>query len=458
VVSLTKIADVPSSLEGLFAPSSVAVYGASADPTKLGHTLLHNVLSGGGVDDVVAIHPSATDLQGVAAVTSLDRPVDLAVVSVPSAVVPKAVADACAGGAANVIVLSSGFGETGSGGKAIEDDLVALARSHGTRLVGPNCMGVLAAQPNGWLNGTYFWDLPLQRGHLSFLSQSGAFGGMFFSEVRRRGLGVSRFLSLGNAADVNVIDALEAVAADPETQVIGVFAEAIPDGRRFVDVARSITERIPIVALKSGKSAAGGRAAASHTGSLAGQHSIVQAALRRAGVIEAPNTDTFFDLLSAWSSPATVRPATGRRIAIVTISGGPSVLAADAAEAAGLSLPLPSDATVKVLRELAPSFAAAGNPIDLTPQCAPSAFVPAINAVYDDPAFDAVIVINCGLERPELAEGVVAGVQRSGKPTVGFVLDVPKVEATLRSAGIALFPGPERAAIALAAVLTAGHS
>jgi acyl-CoA synthetase (NDP forming) len=437
-------------LTGLFAPRSVAVYGASNDTSKLGHTLLRNLISGGGVDDVTVVHPSASEILGVRAHSSLASSVDLAIVSVPAAAVPAAVTDAIDGGAANVIVLSSGFGEAGDHGRATQDSLVRTANARGVRLVGPNCMGVLShVGAERWVNGTYFWDLPLRPGGVAMVSQSGAFGGMFFGEVRRRQLGVSRFLSVGNAADVGPADAIEAIAADPATCVIGAFIEGIPDGRRFVDVVRSVTEHIPVVVLKAGKRGAGQRAAASHTGSLAAEHRVVQAAFRRAGVIEADESDDFFDALGALGGLR----RSGRSIAIVTISGGPSVLAADAAERAGLDLPSPSPATTDVVRAAAPSFAASGNPIDLTPQCAPDGFAPAIEAIFADAAFDGVVLVDCGLDRVEMADATIAAMRRTGKPVTAFVLDVPNVEQRLRDAGVALAPSPERAARMMRAIL-----
>jgi acyl-CoA synthetase (NDP forming) len=437
-------------LAGLFAPRSVAVYGASNDPSKLGHTLLRNLASGGAVEDIAVVHPSASEVLGIRARPSLSDAVDLAIVSVPSGAVSSAVRDAVDGGAANVIVLSSGFGETGEDGRRAQADLVAYASRRGARLVGPNCMGVLSHVGGGrWLNGTYFWDLPLVVGGVAMVSQSGAFGGMFFGEVRRRQLGVSRFLSVGNAADIGPVDAIAAIAAHPDTAVIGAFVEGIADGRRFVDVVRPITARLPVVVLKAGKRAAGQRAAASHTGSLAAEHRVVQAAFRRAGVIEADESDDFFDALGALAAPR----ACGRSIAIVTISGGPSVLAADAAERAGLQVPPPSDATVAAVRAAAPSFAAATNPIDLTPQCDPAGFGPAIGAVFDDPAFDAVVVVDCGLDRVELADATVASMRRTAKPVAAYLLDVPNVEQRLRDAGVAIALSPERAVRTMRAML-----
>ena len=436
------------SLDSLFTPHSVAVYGASAaDSRKLGNTLLANAVSGAG--EVVAVHPSADNIDGVPALASLDRPVDLALVSVPAQRVEAAVADAAAAGAKTGIVLSSGFGESGAKGRAIQDHIAALAGAAGMRLVGPNCMGVVSHLGDGkWLNGSYFWAVPETAGGLSFLSQSGAFGGMFFGHLRSSGLGLSRFLSVGNSADVSVTDVLEWLGEDPQTTAIGMFIEGIDDGRRFVEVARRVTASKPVVVLKAGKMKAGARAAASHTGSMAGNHKAVRAGLRRAGVIEAADTETFFDAMDAAAVGLTRTVV--RDIAIVTISGGPSVLAADAAERAGLTLPTLGDATLAQLRSLAPPFAALGNPIDLTPQCSINNFIPAIEAIYADEAVKGVVAINCGLDFSQFGTGVARGVRSTGKPTTAFVLDAPGVEAEMASAGVLRFASPERAVAALA--------
>ena len=436
------------SLDGLFKPQSIAVYGASAtDSRKLGNTLLANVGSGAG--EVLAVHPSADTIDGTAAVASLDRPVDLALISVPAARVEAAVTDAAAAGAKTGIVLSSGFGETGDEGRAVQARIAAVAGEKGMRLVGPNCMGVVSHVGEGrWLNGSYFWAVPKTSGGLSFVSQSGAFGGMFFGHLRSSGLGLSRFLSVGNAADVCGTDVLEWLGEDTQTTAVGMFIEGIDDGRRFVEVARRVAERKPVVVLKAGKMQAGAKAAASHTGSMAGSHTAVQAGFRRAGVIEAADTESFFDAMDAAAVGLTTTSA--RNIAIVTISGGPSVLAADAAERAGLTLPPLGDVTLARLRSLVPAFAALGNPIDLTPQCPIDHFVPAIEAIYADATVEAVVAINCGLDFPEFGSGVARGIAASGKPTTGFVLDAPGVEAEMAGAGVLRFGSPERAVAALA--------
>jgi acetyltransferase len=398
---------------------------------------------------VLAVHPSADNINGVPAFSSLDRPVDLALISVPGHRVESAVVDAAAAGAKTGIVLSSGFGETGAEGRAIQDHIAAIADAAAMRLVGPNCMGVVSHLGDGkWLNGSYFWAVPEAAGGLSFVSQSGAFGGMFFGHMRTTGLGLSRFLSVGNSADVTVTDALEWLGEDPQTTAIGMFIEGIDDGRRFVEVARRVTRRKPVVVLKAGKMAAGAKAAASHTGSMAGNHEAVRAGLRRAGVIEAADTESFLAAMDA--SAVGLTRTIVRDIAIVTISGGPSVLAADAAERAGLKLPALGEATLARLGSLTPPFAALGNPIDLTPQCPIDSFIPAIEAIYADEAVKGVVAINCGLDFPQFGVGVARGVGSTGKPTTAFLLDAPGVEAEMASAGVLRFASPERAVAALA--------
>jgi acetyltransferase len=437
------------SLDPLFAPRSVAVYGASAtDAGKLGNTLLGNVI--GGVDDVRCIHPNAGSIGGIAAQPTLADPVDLALVSVPAHAAEKALHDAVTGGARVVVVLSSGFGEAGPDGLALQERTAVLVREHGARLVGPNCMGVVSHLDDGrWLNASYFWSVPQLPGSLSFVSQSGAFGGMFLSEVKRRDLGFARFISLGNSPDVDVTDAVSWLASDPKTDVIGVFTEGLRDGRAFVEAARAVTPHKPIVVLKGGRSEAGARAAAGHTGSLAGSARAYEAGFRRAGVTAVDDSAEFFDVLTAFAAPRLHRH--GSKIAILTISGGPGVLAADCAERIGLELPTLSDERRAAIGAFAPDFAATGNPVDLTPQCPPEHFAAAIAEVYADDDLDGVVVINCGLDIPEFGAGVAAAYAATAKPTTAFLLDVPQVRRAVAGAGVPCFGSPEAAVRGFAA-------
>ena len=425
--------------------------GSTRDPSRLGNRLLRNVM-GSALDDVRAVSPTPGTAEGLPTVRALASPVDLALISVPAASVEAAMTDAADGGARAAIVLTSGFGETGEKGQAAQDRLRAIAARAGMRFLGPNCMGVISRLgDDGWMNGSYFWDIDLVPGGVTMLSQSGAFGGMFLAEMSRRGLGVCRFASLGNAADLDETHTLRWLAQDNETQVIGLFAEALTGGRDFVETVRSISDERPVVVLKAGKTTAGARAAISHIGSIAGAHGAVSAALRRAGALEAKTTDEFFDLLALAAS--SMQPPAGSRLAVLTVSGGPSVLAADEAERLGLVLPELADATLKALKAVVPSFAATRNPVDLTPQCPPEAYGPAVDAVYTDPNIDGVVVIDCGLDIPELADAVATAHKSTGKPTVAFIADAPTVARGLSSACVPLLSSPERAVKAYASLV-----
>jgi len=456
-------------LDALFLPASVAVYGASGkDGSRLGNVLLRNVATAGFLE-VHAVHPEAQLLEGVGAVASLEGPVDLALISVPAGSAVEAVADAARAGCPVGVVLSSGFAEAGPEGARLQEDLVAAAG--GMRLVGPNCMGIVSDVGPSWLNASYFWDPPRRRGPIGLVSQSGAFGGMFLAEARRRQLGLARFASVGNAADLSETDVLEWLGEDPSTQVIGMFVEGVRDGGRFVDVATKVASSKPVILLKGAKRSSGRRAAASHTGTLAGEHGVFAAAMRRAGVVEVSDSETFFDGLAvlagemgmnapgvrgelrrAHRAPGRAGPGDlpRQRVAIVTVSGGPGVLAADAAEDAGFEVAPPVGATRRRLSGLVPMFAALGNPFDFTPQCESGNLGLAVEAVFADPTFDSAVLIDCGLDRPELAVAFAAGAVTSGRKVTAFVLDTPKMRAVLDEAGVPCFDSPERAVRALA--------
>jgi acyl-CoA synthetase (NDP forming) len=436
------------SMDALFNPRSVAVYGASARREEaLGNVLLRNATAASL--PVVAVHPRAEHLEGVPAYTSLTGigDADLALISVPSAGARDAVRDAAEAGCRAAVVLSSGFGETDADGRRLQDEMVSTARAADMRLVGPNCMGVVSRQPVGALfNGSYFWDVPTQPSSISFVSQSGAMGGMFLDQVRRREAGLARFLSIGNAADVGVTETLGWLADDPETSAIGMFIEGIDDGPRFVEAATRATERKPVIALKGGRHASGARAAASHTGALAGAYGPVRAAFLRAGVEAATSTRELFDRLFSAEVPS----PSDRRVAVITVSGGPSVVAADAVTDHGLLLADLEEETQRRIRAHVPRFAAVGNPVDLTPQCDPSEMAPAVAAVYDDPQVDAAVIVNCGLNIPEFGEAIAEALGKRALPTAAFLLDVPAVAGPLRAAGVPLLGSPEDAVATVA--------
>jgi acetyltransferase len=440
-------------LTPLFAPRQVAVLGASRHPEKLGHRLLQNVLTPGFAGDVLPVNPSGEAIAGRAAVRRVeDLPpdLDLALVSLPAAAVPAAVRALAERRCRFCVILASGFGETGQEGRATQAELAEIARTTGMRIVGPNCMGVVNVP--GRLNASYFWDVPGHPGGITFVSQSGAYGGLFFREARERSLGVAKFLSIGNQADLGFADCLAWLADDPETRVVGLFVEGIRDGAAFVAAARRLARTTPVVALKGGRADAGRRAAGSHTGSLAGTWETYRAAFTAAGVVAVEETAELFDAIVTLEAHRT-RPARSEAVAILTISGGPSVVAADAAEAIGLRVPpLPAERRA-ALRAHLPAFGADGNPVDMTPQMEPGEFAPSVRLVLEAPEVEGAVAIDIGLDRPEYAEALAAAQAATGKPIVACTVDTPEMDRRFRAAGIPLVPGPERAVRAYRALV-----
>jgi acetyltransferase len=433
-----------SDLDPLFAPRRVAVLGASRNPTKLGHVLLRNVLAGGFTGEVLVVNPSGEPVLGCPTVRTteeLPEGVDLALVSLPPAAVLPSLSALAGRRARTAVILTSGFGEVDEQGRSAQAALLGAARGGGLRLVGPNCMGVYS-RPAG-LNGTYFWDVPALPGGLSIVSQSGAYGGLIMRHAGTLGLGVCRFLSVGNQVDLDIAAALEYLADDAETTLVACFVESVRDGRRFVEAALRVSRSKPVVVLKGGRSEAGGRAAGSHTGSLAGATEAYQAAFRRAGVVACADTEEFFDAIQALASPQP-RPQRAS-LAIVTVSGGPSVIAADTAEACGLEVPALTPGRQGDLRGILPPFAAVGNPVDLTPQVDPGAIAAAASLALAEPAVGGALAVNIGLDVPAFADGLVEASGRLGKPLLACAVDAPTVIARLRAAGVPVYATPERA-------------
>jgi acetyltransferase len=445
-----------TSLAALFSPQGVAVLGASRDPAKLGHRLLKNLSDYGYAGPIHPVHPSGEPILGYATIPQIaDLPegLDLALVSLPAPLVVPAVKALAERRVRVAVILSSGFGEVDAAGSAAQEELLAVAREAGMRLVGPNCMGVYSS--HGRLNGTYFWELPREPGRISVVSQSGAYGGLIFRHLGSLGLGVAKFVSIGNQADLGVEEFLEYLADDAETGLIACFLEAVRDGRRFVEAGRRATTVKPVVVLKGGRTRAGSRAAGSHTGALAGTSAIYEAAFRRAGIVALRETEEFFDAIQALAQSRGPLPR-DNRVAIVTVSGGPSVIAADTAEGLGLQVPALPEPCQAELRRMLPLFAATGNPVDLTPQIAPSAIAPAVRAVLCQEAISGAIAINVGLDLPEFGEGLIRAAEEERKPLVAFTADVPEVSRRFSSAGVPVLPTPERAVRAYHALYVAG--
>ena len=443
---------VRASLRPFFQPASVAVVGASSRRGTIGGELFRNVLEGdfrGVAYPVNRKGEPVAGVRGYRSVAEIDAPVDLAVISVPGEHVQAAAEDALRAGVRALVVISAGFAEIGSEGVARQERLLALVRSHGARLIGPNCLGVAAAGPR--LNAT-FAARSVPSGNIGFSSQSGALGLALLEATESRGLGLSAFVSIGNKADVSSNDLLEWWEDDDETSLVLLYVESFGNPRRFGRLARRVARRKPILALKSGTTATGQRAASSHTAALAGSEAAVDALFHQAGVIRAVSLEELIDvatLLSAHPEPP------GRRVAVLTNAGGLGILAADACDAAGLALPELGESTVERLRELLPAEASVANPVDMLGSATAESYAQALPVLLADPQVDAALVlfvpaVTSTAEEVAVAVEGAAGAAASEKPVLAVVMSASGIPAALRDgARVAGFAYPESAARAL---------
>jgi acetyltransferase len=304
-------------------PRAVAVIGASRDPSKLGYGILSNIIQYGFPGDVYPINPKADELLGLAcypSVLDVDGPIDLAVIVVPYQFVATTLEECGQKGIRGAIVISAGFREAGLDGVRREKKLTAIADEYGIRLIGPNCLGVIDTHCP--LNASFAAGMP-PTGEIAFMSQSGALCTAILDWALPKNIGFSRFVSLGNKADIDEVDLLEAWEQDPDTKVILLYTEGLTDGQRFIEVARRVTKNMPVVAIKSGTTSAGSRAVSSHTGSLAGSEQAYRAAFSQAGVMRAESIEEMFDFSLAFSYQPLLK---GGRVAIVTNAGGPGIM------------------------------------------------------------------------------------------------------------------------------------
>ncbi len=379
-------------LRRLMAPRRVAVIGASRERHKIGGAIFHNLLECGFTGAVFPVNPKAEAVAGVLAypsVAEVPGELDLAVIVVPAAAVARVVEECRAKGVHAVVVISAGFGETGEAGRALQDQLLAQVRAGGMRMVGPNCVGILNTDPAVGLNASFAARAPLA-GRIAMASQSGALGVALLDQAKAIGLGVSQFVSLGNRADLSSNDLLAYWAEDPHTDVILLYLESFGNPRNFGRIARAVSRRKPVVALRGGRSVAGARAAASHTGSLAGPSAGLDALLRQTGVLQVDSIEDLFGVAQMLAYQPLPR---GRRLAIVTNAGGPGILAADACAAQGLRLASLSAATRERLAAFLPPEASVQNPVDMIASATPESYRQAVEAVLADPGVDAVLMI-----------------------------------------------------------------
>jgi acetate---CoA ligase (ADP-forming) len=443
---------VTASLRPFFQPRSVAVVGASRRRGAIGGELFRNIVE---ADFTGAAYPVNRDgnpvagVRGYRSISEIPDPVDLAVLCVPAESVSAAATDALEKGVRALVVISAGFAEIGREGVARQEELLALVRAHGARLIGPNCLGISVAGVN--LNAT-FAARAAPAGNIGFSSQSGALGLALLEAAVTRGLGLSAFVSIGNKADVSSNDLLEWWEDEEETDAILLYVESFGNPHRFARIARRVARRKPILALKSGTSASGQRAASSHTAALAGSEAAVDALFRQAGVIRATSLEELIDATTLLSRRFRV---SGRSVALVTNAGGLGILGADACEAAGLQLPQLGDETRAALAELLPAEASLANPVDMLGGATAATYASVIPHLLADPVVDAVIVLfvpAVSSTADEVAAAVERSVREAGseKPALAVIVSADGVPEVLRdSPHVAAFAYPESAAQAL---------
>ena len=443
---------VVASLRPFFQAESVAVIGASPRRGTIGGELFRNILD---ADYEGAAYPinrngeSVAGVRGYASIADIPESVDLVVVCVPAAAVANAAESALDAGVKAVCVISAGFAEVGSEGEERQRALLALIRAHGARLLGPNCLGISSAAVR--LNAT-FASRSAPPGNIGFSSQSGALGLALLEACESRGLGLSAFVSIGNKADVSSNDLIEWWEDDSTTDVVLLYLESFGNPRRFGTLARRVARTKPILAVKSGTTSAGARAASSHTAALAGSEAAVDALFRQAGVIRASSLEELIDVAALLSSQPMPR---GRQVAVLTNAGGLGILCADACEAAGLDLPSLADETIRQIAPLLPAEASLANPVDMLGSATGESYRAVLPLLLADPGIDAVITLFVPAVSATAVDVAAAVAERSmsrdaEKPVLAVVMTAEGIPASLREGNsAAAFTYPESAARAL---------
>ncbi len=441
------------SLQSLFYPRAVAVVGSVAKG-KTGYELIRQIVAGGYLN-VFAVNPKGQgvfSVPGYDAVSSIGEPVDLAVIASPAATVASVLEDCGKAGVQAAVIITSGFSETGN--VTGEEEIKRVAKQYGMRIVGPNCAGIMNTRHD--LYATLETKPP--KGEVAFISQSGAVAGCVLSLADEQGLGFSKFVSYGNRIDVDESEFLLYLAQDPATKVVALYIESVGtgQGRKFMQALQECTRHKPVVAIKAGRTLSGARATLSHTGSMAGSDAVYDAALRECGAIRVKTIEEMLDVCKGFVN---LTPVRGRRIAIVTNSGGPGVLAADAAEELGLEVAEPSPELRKRICGFSPTYGSLKNPVDLTIEGLQTSYRETLTAMLSNTAeYDMALALDVAtpyLDSVPLAQGVCEAAARTGKPIVANFMAGPVVTASiacLKEHGIPNYPTSERAVTVLARV------
>lgn len=441
-------------LNTLFSPKSIAVIGASTTPRSVGNDIAKNLIRGDFMGEVFLINPKTTELFGQPCypdITSIPGTPELAIIVIPAAIVPDALRRSGEKGIKAAIIISAGFKETGMGGKALEDEIAAIAAEYGIALLGPNCLGFL--RPKIGLNASFASMLP-DDGPVAFFSQSGALCTAIL-DLARGEVGFSTFVSTGNKAVIDEKALLTFLAEDDSTKVVSFYSENLADASAIVDIGRSAisrTEPKPIIGLKSGRSESGIKATSSHTGALAGSEAAYEALFRQSRMLRADTLRELLDTVSIFSKNPLPR---GGSVAIITNAGGPGVLATDAASRAGLTLATLSDETKSALRKALPKAASVENPVDVLGDAKSDRYRAALELVSAEESVDSLLIIltpQSMTEAEETANAIVETKRSCGKPVVAVFAGSSLLQAgtdILKEAGVSVFAYPEEAAKAL---------
>jgi acyl-CoA synthetase (NDP forming) len=377
-----------TNFDAIFNPRSVAVVGASSTFGKWGHLILSNIVAGGFEGGVFPVNPTEKVLCGLPVyrrIGEIPGVVDLAFITTPAETVPKIVEECGEKGVKGVVIISSGFGETGGAGERLEGEIASICKRKGMTLIGPNTMGIICPYAGLFATGSHTRP---KKGSVAFVSQSGNLGNQLIHWAEQQGIGISLFVGSGNEALVNCIDVLEYLEHDPHTRIITLYLESVGDGGRFLEVAKRVNRVKPVIVLKGGRTEAGRTAAASHTGSMAGEFSVFRAACNQAGVLNASVPSELLDLSAGFSS---LPLAKGNRVGIVTLGGGWGVVTADACNEKGLVVPKIPGKVIKTVGRLLPPFWSKGNPLDLVGSRDPVIPLVAVEELLRWKGVDAVI-------------------------------------------------------------------
>jgi acetyl coenzyme A synthetase (ADP forming)-like protein len=448
-------------LRPIFSPKSIAVIGASRSPMKIGYEILQNILVQGYTGKVYPINPEAPVIMGLKtqpSVIAVRDEIDLAIIAVPAEFVPKVMTECAKKKVKGAIVISSGFGEVGEKGKQLEDEVLAIARRGGIRLIGPNTLGY--KDPIDNLDAAFVFGMPIP-GEIAIISQSGALciGMIYYANGEH--IGLSRVISIGNKADIDDADVIEYLDRDNATKVIAMYIEGIKDGRKFLDVARKA--RKPIVAIKAGRTPAGSAAASTHTGSLSGSDAVYDSAFRQVRIQRAYDVIELFDFARALA----YQPhAPGNRVGIISNGGGAGIMIADWCESIGLKVPNLTKKTVDALRPHLPSITTARNPLDVTGDARYHRYHATGSIVLSDPNVDSLIMtcVHAGIARPkEYVAAVIKLVEEKRnlrKPIVACWVGGPEIDEVvqeLRVKKIPVYSSAMRAAKAVRCLFDEGR-